>query len=202
MGKQERESSADASRPGVTVFDVLLRKGLRESSFPDFYWCFPHSSRPVSPIWKGKASIGQKPPDRVKPKGNLGFFRFFYRLHFASLAGPFIWRAAAFPSWHGRPARAESVVDEFFVKSHLFLTHRVPSFFRPGGPTSKWRWREPTVWIGGSFFSSSPGAWRPRQPQCRPSGAGVLGKQRVVYATHIVARASCPCGGKMSRDFV
>jgi hypothetical protein len=28
----------------------------------------------------------------------------------------------------------------------------------------------------------------------RPSGAGVVGKQGVVYETHLVARASRPCG--------
>jgi hypothetical protein len=56
--------------------------------------------------------------------------------------------------------------------------------------------------IGGSFFSSSPGAWRPRQTLCRPSGAGFVGKQRVVYETHIVARASRTCEAKMARFFV
>jgi hypothetical protein len=44
------------------------------------------------------------------------------------------------------------------------------------------------------FFPSSPGASRPRQALCRPSGAGALGKQRVDYETHVVARASRLCG--------
>jgi hypothetical protein len=48
--------------------------------------------------------------------------------------------------------------------------------------------------IGGSFFPSSPGASRPGQALCRPSGAGDLGKQRVVYETCFVARLSRPCG--------
>ena len=50
MVKQERESSDDASRPGVTAFDVLLRKALREFQFPGFCSFFPHSSHPVSLI--------------------------------------------------------------------------------------------------------------------------------------------------------
>jgi hypothetical protein len=132
----------------------------------------------------------------------LGFFvaspdSILLRLQGLSSGEPLV-----FPSSHGRPARAESVVDEFFVKSHLFLTHRVPSFFRPGGPTFPLPVAEPPDWIGGSFSPTSPGASRPRQPQCRPSGAGVLGKQRVVDETHIVAPASRPCEAKMSRDFV
>jgi hypothetical protein len=61
---------------------------------------------------------------------------------------------------------------------------------------------EPSVGIGGSSFSTSPGAWRPRQPLCRPSGAGDLVKQRVDYETHIVAPASRPCDAKMACDFV
>ena len=71
---------------------------------------------------------------------------------------------------------------------------RFPTFFRPGGPASKGRWRELPVGIGGSFFPSSPGALRPRQRLCRPSGAGDVGERRVVYETHIVARASRLCG--------
>jgi hypothetical protein len=59
---------------------------------------------------------------------------------------------------------------------------------------------EPSLGIGGRFFSSSPGASRPRQPLCRPSGAGVLGKQRVVYQTHIVVRAFRPCGTGLDVD--
>ena len=35
--------------------------------------------------------------------------------------------------------------------------------FRPGGPASKCRWREPPVGLGGSFFLASPGALLPRQ---------------------------------------
>lgn len=41
---------------------------------------------------------------------------------------------------------------------------------------------------------------RPRQVLCRPSGAGDVGKPRVVYETHIVARASRPCGIEIKLD--
>jgi hypothetical protein len=94
-----------------------------------------------------------------------------------------------------RPCGAEMARDYF----------RTPwvaiAFFRPVGPTFPLPVAEPPAGKGGSFFSASPGAWRPRQALCRPSGAGVLGKQRVVHETHIVAPASRPCEAKMSRDF-
>jgi hypothetical protein len=72
----------------------------------------------------------------------------------------------------------------------------------PEGPTSKCGWWQLSVGIGGRFFSSSPGAWRPRQSLCRPSGAGFLGKQGAVNDTHIGAREHRPWGAKMARGFV
>ncbi len=44
------------------------------------------------------------------------------------------------------------------------------------------------------FLLETPGASRPRQVLCRLSGAGDVGKRRVVYETHIVVRESRPCG--------
>jgi len=58
-----------------------------------------------------------------------------------------------------------------------------------------------TGWDRREFLSFEPGASRPRQRLCRPSGAGVLGKQRVVYETHIVAQESRPCGSELDVDF-
>ena len=81
------------------------------------------------------------------------------------------------------------------------LNHVVPpALFSSVGPTFPLPVAQPSVGIGGHFFASSPGASRPRQSLCRPSGAGVLGKQSVFYETHIVARASRPCGSELDVD--
>jgi len=82
----------------------------------------------------------------------------------------------------------------FLLHAFRELNHGVPlAIFRPGGPASKCRWREPPERMGGGA-TSSPGASRPRQGLCRPSGAGLAGNQRVVFETHSVVLASRPCG--------
>jgi hypothetical protein len=94
--------------------------------------------------------------------------------------------------WHGCTARVKpswlAVLFECMGRNRSLPTRRADI--------------ETQVSAGGSFFSSNPGAWRPRQSLCRPSGAGFVGKQRVVHKTHIVARASRPCGAMMAGDFV
>jgi hypothetical protein len=100
-------------------------------------------------------------------------------------------------SWHGRPARVKPRWFSIFFELRVAV-----ALFRPEGPTSQCRWRRQSVGTGGSLPSSSPGASRPRQSLCRPSGAGVLGKQRVARETQNLARASRPCGAKMPGDFV
>ena len=90
--------------------------------------------------------------------------------------------------WHRRPAHVKPRCLAILFEPGVAI-----GLFRPGGPTFPLPVAEPPVWIGGSFSPANPGASRPRQSLCRPSGAGVLGKQRAVYETHNVTRASRPC---------
>ncbi len=81
------------------------------------------------------------------------------------------------------------------------LIRRWPSFFRARRAGIKRPVARATGGDRREFLSFEPGASRPRQRLCRPSGAGVLGKQRVVYETHIVAQESRPCGSELDVDF-
>ena len=61
-----------------------------------------------------------------------------------------------------------------------------PALFRPGGPASKCRWREPTVGIGGSFFFRAPGPRGPGRDYAAPPGLDSRVNMRCIAAMEFV----------------